>query len=50
MDTCLKEEAHYHSNSQDGILEKLHGERDVGPTCGFIASPEVGSGATVGTL
>jgi hypothetical protein len=28
----------------------LCGERDVGPTYGFTASPEVGSGATIGTL
>jgi hypothetical protein len=26
------------------------GRRRVGPTCGFIASPEVGPGATVGTV
>jgi hypothetical protein len=26
------------------------GRRRVGPTCGFVASPEVGPGATVGTL
>jgi hypothetical protein len=50
MDTCAKEEEHYHSNSQDGISEKLRGERDVGPTCGFTTSSEVGSGATIGTL
>jgi hypothetical protein len=29
---------------QDLILEKLRGEKDVGPTYGFTASPEVGSG------
>jgi hypothetical protein len=43
-------EAHYHTNSQDQILEKLRGERDVGPTYEFTASPEEGQGATVGTL
>jgi hypothetical protein len=43
-------EVHYHTNSQDQISEKLCGERDVGPTCGFTASTKVGSGATVGTL
>jgi hypothetical protein len=26
------------------------GRQRVGPTCGFIASPEVGPGATVGTV
>jgi hypothetical protein len=40
----------YHTNSQDRILEKLRWERDVGPTCEFTASPEVGPGATIGTL
>jgi hypothetical protein len=43
-------EAHYHINSQDRISEKLHGKKDVVPTCGFTASPEVGPRATVGTL
>jgi hypothetical protein len=49
-DACPMVEAHYHINNQHRILEKLHGETDVGPTCGFIASPEVGQGATVGTM
>jgi hypothetical protein len=44
------EEAHYHTNSQDRISEKLCRERDVGVTCGFTTSPEVVSGATIGTL
>jgi hypothetical protein len=26
------------------------GKRDVGPTCGFVASPELGPEVTVGTL
>jgi hypothetical protein len=43
-------ESHYHTNSQDRILEKLRGEKDVGPTCGFTTSPEVGLRATVSTL
>jgi hypothetical protein len=43
-------EAHYNTNSQDRISEKLCGERDVGPTYGFTASPEVGPGVTIGTL
>jgi hypothetical protein len=38
---CLLAEAHYHSK---------HREKDVGPTYGFAASPEVGPGTTVGTL
>jgi hypothetical protein len=39
-------EAHCHTNSQDLISEKkkLLGEKDVGPTCGFTASPKVGPG------
>jgi hypothetical protein len=32
------------------VRKKQHGKRDVGPTRGFTASPEVGLGATVGTL
>jgi hypothetical protein len=39
--------AHYHFNRQDHISEEPHGERDVGPTYGFLASPEVGPRATV---
>jgi hypothetical protein len=50
MHTCPMVEAHYHTNSQGRVLEKLHWEKDVGPTCGFTASPEVGPGATIGTL
>jgi hypothetical protein len=42
-------EAHYY-NRQDENSEKLHGEKEVGPTCGFTASPEVGLEATVSTL
>jgi hypothetical protein len=42
--------AHYHTNSQDRISEKLCGEGDVDPTYGFTASLEVGLGATVHTL
>jgi hypothetical protein len=38
---CLLAEAHYHSKRR---------EKDVGPTYGFAASPEVGPGTTVGTL
>jgi hypothetical protein len=49
-DTCLMAEVHYHSNSQDGILEKLRCEIDVGRTCGFTVSPEVCSGANVSTI
>jgi hypothetical protein len=37
-------EEHCHTNSQDLISEKLCGEKDVDPTCGFMASPEVRSG------
>jgi hypothetical protein len=33
-----------HFNRQGLILEELHGKKDVGPTCGFAASPEVGLG------
>jgi hypothetical protein len=47
---CPLAEAHYHSNRHDEISEKLRGEKDVGPICGFAASLEVGLGATVGTL
>jgi hypothetical protein len=32
------------------VPKKQRGKRDVGPTRGFTASPEVGPGATVGTL
>jgi hypothetical protein len=32
------------------VPKKQRGKRDVGPTHGFTASPEVGPGATVGTL
>jgi hypothetical protein len=32
------------------ISSKLHGVKDIGPTCGFAASPKVGLGVTVGTL
>jgi hypothetical protein len=42
-------EAHYHSSHQGENSEGLRG-KNVGPTCRFAASPEVGSGATVGTL
>jgi hypothetical protein len=42
--------AHYHFNCQDQISEESCRERDVGPTCEFTASPEVGPGATIGTL
>jgi hypothetical protein len=31
-------------------IDNRAASRRVGPTCGFIASPEVGPGATVGTL
>jgi hypothetical protein len=31
-------------------VDNRAGRRRVGPTCGFVASPEVGPGATVGTL
>jgi hypothetical protein len=31
-------------------VDKRAGRRRVSPTCGFVASPEVGSGVTVGTL
>jgi hypothetical protein len=50
VDACPMVEVHYHINSQDRISEKLHGKKDVVPTCGFTASPEVGPRATVGTL
>jgi hypothetical protein len=32
------------------ISSKPRGEKGIGPTCGFTASPEVGLGATIGTL
>jgi hypothetical protein len=32
------------------ILSKLRREKGISPTCGFTTSPEVGPGATVGTL
>jgi hypothetical protein len=32
------------------ISSKLHGEKDIGPTCAFAASLEVGLVATVDTL
>jgi hypothetical protein len=41
---CPMAEAHYNSNSQYLILEKLCRENDVGPTYGFMASPEEGPG------
>jgi hypothetical protein len=49
--TCSLVVAHYHSNRQDKISEKaVWGKKDVGPTCGFAASTEVGPRATVGTM
>jgi hypothetical protein len=35
---------------QDTKFRKAAREKDVDPTCGLSASPEVGPGATVGTL
>jgi hypothetical protein len=35
--------------SSTNIVKAARG-KDIGPTCGFAASPEVGSGVTVGTL
>jgi hypothetical protein len=49
-DACPMAEAHYHTNSQDQISEMLCGERDVGPTCAFTTSPDMGPGATIGTM
>jgi hypothetical protein len=37
-------------NHQVQISSKLHEGKDIGSTCGFAASLEVGPGATVGTL
>jgi hypothetical protein len=31
-------------------VDNRAGRRRVGPTCGFVASPEVDPGATIGTL
>jgi hypothetical protein len=31
-------------------VDNRAGHRRVGPTCGFVASPEVGRGVTIGTL
>jgi hypothetical protein len=47
---CPMAEVHYHTNSEDQILEKRRRERDVGPTYGFTASLEVDLGAPVSTL
>jgi hypothetical protein len=49
-DACPMVEAHYHTNSQDQISEMLCGEKDVGPTYVFTASPDMGPGATIGTM
>jgi hypothetical protein len=46
----INHDKHYQSNRQGKILEELRGKKDVGPTCGFAASLEVGLGATVDTL
>jgi hypothetical protein len=43
-------EVHCHTNNQDLISEKLCGEKDVGLTYDFMASPEVGPEATIGIL
>jgi hypothetical protein len=44
---------HWHrtttSKFQDTISRKAAREKDVDPTCGFAASPEVGPGTTIGT-
>jgi hypothetical protein len=36
-------------SSSTNIIKTVHG-KGIGPTCGSVASPKVGSGATVGTL
>jgi hypothetical protein len=48
---CPLAEAHYHSKKMKvpGLTE-MYGGKDVGPTCGFAASPEVGPGDINGTL
>jgi hypothetical protein len=32
------------------VQDNRAGRQKIGPTCGFAASPEVGSGASIGTL
>jgi hypothetical protein len=39
-----------HQNRQARISSKVVQGKGIGPTCWFVASPEVGLGATVGTL
>jgi hypothetical protein len=38
------------STAQKNVLDNRAGRRRVGPTCGFIDSPEVGLGASIDTL
>jgi hypothetical protein len=49
--TCQLAGAHYHFNHRDHISEELHGGKEMlAPPTGFVASPEVSPGVTVGTL
>jgi hypothetical protein len=41
---------HYHFKIPTYKTQKGYMGKDVGPTRGFVASPEVGPGATIGTL
>jgi hypothetical protein len=50
VDTYPLVEPHYRHNRRSHILEDYMENVDVDPTCRFVASPEVGPGATVGTL